>query len=406
LRFLIFGWDFPYRQDSGIIIGGGQQAHAFFIARELAKQHEVVALSIGYPQASHHEVIDGVEIFRFGRWEKKAQIWEAVFLNFKLLVEGFKLGVALIESRKPDFIISWQTPIRPVAFLLSKMYKIPFIATAHGLSGVTPLLQDFFRKRGKSFKDFVRLLQHILDVLVIRSADLIEIATTNWAKEKLVDHLGVDPEKCFISGNGVDIERYEYSENKEDLIVFIGAITARKRVDMAIRIFEQVRERMEDRDLRFYVIGDGPERDNLMRMHPPGVVFTGFVPEDEKIELLRRAKIYLNCSYDESFNIPAVEALACGAIPVLYDLPVLREVLRGGHGYLFRSEQEAVDFCIHLLRDEEERKKLARAGRKFVEENYTWEMATKRFLEGLFRRFPCVNDTIPRNESGETHFPK
>jgi len=404
LRFLIFGWDFPYRQDSGIIIGGGQQAHAFFIARELAKQHEVVALSIGYPQASHHEVIDGVEIFRFGRWEKKAQIWEAVFLNFKLLVEGFKLGVALIESRKPDFIISWQTPIRPVAFLFSKMYKIPFIATTHGLGGVTPLLQDFFRKR-KSFKDFIRLLQHIPDMLVIRSADLIEVATINWAKEKLVDHLGVNPEKCFISGNGVDIEKYDYSEDKENLIVFVGALTARKRVDMAIRIFERVREKTGDSSLRFCVIGDGPERENLMKMAPFGVEFTGFASESEKIEMLKRAKIYINCSYDEVFNIPIAEAFACGAIPVLYDLPTHREVLRG-HGYLFKSEQEAVDICTHLLCNEEERRKLARAGRKFVEENYTWEMATKRFLEGLFRRFPCVNDTILRNESGETHFPK
>jgi glycosyltransferase involved in cell wall biosynthesis len=72
-------------------------------------------------------------------------------------------------------------------------------------------------------------------------------------------HNVIDPSKIFVTGNGVDIDMYKFCEEKENSIVVLGALLPHKRVDMAIRIFKTVRDRVKN--LKLYVIGDGPERE-------------------------------------------------------------------------------------------------------------------------------------------------
>jgi len=240
--FLIFGWNFPSRAGSELTFVGGQQAHGFHVGRVLAKRgHKVIALCLRTPTAPAHEVLEGIEIHRFGRYEIKEKISEKVRTNLECLKCEVKLAVQIIESERPDFAISWQTPDRPVAFFLSKMYGIPFVATAHGLTGVGPLLINFINKiveKKANLYHLLRMTHLIPDMLVLRRADLVE-TVSEWSKKQLIDYCGIDCKKIFVTGNGVDIERYKFCEEKEDSIVVLGALLPHKRVDMAIRILKQ-----------------------------------------------------------------------------------------------------------------------------------------------------------------------
>ncbi|MEM2618950.1 MAG: glycosyltransferase family 4 protein, partial [Candidatus Hadarchaeales archaeon] len=148
---------------------------------------------------------------------------------------------------------------------------------------------------------------------------------------------------------------------------------------MAIEIFKQVKKRVPD--VRLIIVGDGPDRKRLMKLaKDEDIEFKGFVPEGEKIKILQRAKILLSCSEFEGFGIAPIEALACGAYPVVSDIPAHREVL-GEHGTLFTEVSEAVQKIFDLLCDEEKRQKLARKGREYVETTYTWQKVCNRFLK-------------------------
>jgi glycosyltransferase involved in cell wall biosynthesis len=59
-------------------------------------------------------------------------------------------------------------------------------------------------------------------------------------------HNVIDPSKIFVTGNGVDIDMYKFCEEKENSIVVLGALLPHKRVDMAIRIFKTVRDRVKN----------------------------------------------------------------------------------------------------------------------------------------------------------------
>jgi glycosyltransferase involved in cell wall biosynthesis len=60
------------------------------------------------------------------------------------------------------------------------------------------------------------------------------------------------------------------------------------------------------------------------------VIFTGYVPEEEKIELYRAADAFVMPSRAEGFGIVLLEALACGVPVVGSKIDAGRELLRDG----------------------------------------------------------------------------
>ena len=61
----------------------------------------------------------------------------------------------------------------------------------------------------------------------------------------------------------------------------------------------------------------------------PDVILTGHVSDDYLAALYSGAHALVVASQDESFGLPAVEALACGTPVVAFDTPAIREVLDG-----------------------------------------------------------------------------
>src|SRR5690606_1120190 len=59
------------------------------------------------------------------------------------------------------------------------------------------------------------------------------------------------------------------------------------------------------------------------------LVWTGFLPDAECRSLLRHALVFLAPSRGEGFDLPALEAMACGIPVVCSDIPVHRELLAG-----------------------------------------------------------------------------
>lgn len=54
---------------------------------------------------------------------------------------------------------------------------------------------------------------------------------------------------------------------------------------------------------------------------PPWVEHLGVVTEREKYQVLSRCKVFLFPSHEEGFGIAVAEAMECGAVPVIWDLP-------------------------------------------------------------------------------------
>jgi glycosyltransferase involved in cell wall biosynthesis len=379
MKFCFVSEVFPYREGEKLVIPGGGEAHAFFLSRELVRRgHEVKMISGRWKGTPKHEVIDGIEFIRYGSYSP----WfdEPIVVSLKNMavntVSCVRALDKVLKTEKPDFLVTPMSFAFPRAFVLARTHKIPLIAEVHDVYEIPLYLRHYRRDYGLLV--YPGLLYVWLYNNLPRFADLVETVSAQNI-EPMVRSYGIPREKIFVTGNGIEIEKYRYSKEKQQMIVVLGRLVSYKRVDMAIEIFRRVRERVPDVEL--VIAGDGPDRKRLMELAKgEGIKFTGFVPEEEKLRILQRAKILLSCSEFEGFGIVPIEALACGAFPVVSDIPAHREVV-GGHGILFRDASDAVPEICDLLREEEKRQRLAKRGREYVEATYTWPMVCERFME-------------------------
>ncbi len=119
--------------------------------------------------------------------------------------------------------------------------------------------------------------------------------------------------------NPVSVEaKNAVTEEKENLIVFVGRLSYSKRVDRILRVWQKVYK--QNPDWRMAIIGSGDDEARLKalcrRMQLPRVEFVGHVEPDT---YYAKAKILLMTSNYEGTPMVIYEAMAYGAVPVVMD---------------------------------------------------------------------------------------
>ncbi|MDT8445860.1 MAG: glycosyltransferase family 4 protein [bacterium] len=146
---------------------------------------------------------------------------------------------------------------------------------------------------------------------------------------------GVSPGAVFTVPMGVDVQRFAAIEPTPDTPgfegIFVGRLHPQKGLPDLIEIWSRVVER--NPEARLAIIGGGSEEvkhwldfELKDRKLAKNVFPLGFVQGDEKVRLIKAAKVFLMPSHYESWGMTAVEAMACGKPVVAYDLPVFKEV--------------------------------------------------------------------------------
>lgn len=373
---------FPYMRDSKLVIPGGGEAHAFFLAKELIKRGHTVRMVCGrWPVSPKIEDIDGIHFIRYGVYSPWFSEPMVISLKNMLInnVQGLRLLNKEIKRKRPDFIVAPMSFALPRAFLLSKAYGIPLIAEVHDIYEIPLYLRHY--KQDYGLLVYPGILYVWMYNNLPKYADLVETVSSQNVTP-LVERYGVKRDKIFVTGNGIDFNKYIYSTEKKQLITILGRLVSYKRVDTAIEIFKKVQKKIDD--VKLVIIGDGPDKEKIARLtkDDSNINMLGFVSEETKISLLQQSKIVVSCSEFEGFGIVPVEAFACGAFPVVSDIPAHNETI-GGYGYIFTDVDDAVNKICHLLQNEDQRKVLAKRGRDFVEANYTWSKVCDRFLQKI-----------------------
>ena len=147
--------------------------------------------------------------------------------------------------------------------------------------------------------------------------------------------------------NGVDLTVFHPGEGDRSdrpIIVFVGALTGRKRGAWLVREFvERIQPQVPDAELHMV-----SHRGDAARV---SVFHTGLA-DVELAALYRRAWVYASPSTYEGFGLPYVEAMACGVPVVATPNPGSLEVLGGGRYGRVVDDAVFSETVVHLLRDE------------------------------------------------------
>lgn len=120
---------------------------------------------------------------------------------------------------------------------------------------------------------------------------------------------------------------------KKPVLLYVGRISPHKGVHLLLSAFRLVKEKFPAATL--VVVGKHtfPKYSKQLQKtasETGGVVFTGFVADDELPAYYGTCDAYVTCSLWEGFNIPIVEANACGKPAVAFNVGSHPEVLKKG----------------------------------------------------------------------------
>jgi glycosyltransferase involved in cell wall biosynthesis len=168
-----------------------------------------------------------------------------------------------------------------------------------------------------------------------RGADRV-IVISEWTRGRVIERLGLDPERVHAIHLAVDHERFSpgTAVEREPFLLYPARPWPHKNHARLFDAFRQLRE--ERPDLTLVLTGVGHDARRL----PPGVETLGGVTTDELVSLYRTAAAVVFPSLYEGFGLPPLEALACGCPVASSNAGSLPEVL-GDAAVLFDPEDPA-----------------------------------------------------------------
>ena len=222
--------------------------------------------------------------------------------------------------------------------------------------------------------------------LVQRMASAAHRFVFNVAAEQrfAMQHLHIPSERGETIGLGVetdiagDAARFR---NRFDLhtpfLLYVGRRDTTKNVHTLIAYFLRYKQ-LHPGPLNLVLIGAAPLP---VATRHPDLVDLGFVSEQEKFDAYAAATVFCQPSLNESFSYVLMEAWLCGTACLVHEgCEVTRDhVVDSGGGLYFKSADDFGGAIDRLVDDEPLRCVMAKAGRRYVQENYAWPRVIDRF---------------------------
>ena len=354
----------------------------------------IIATELGRRLACRGDQVHFISMalpYRLPAYERNVFFHEVVVEAYPLFQQNPPLPLALAsmmadvaETQRLDVLhVHYAMPFAASAFLAKQLVaprRLPVVTTLHG-TDITVVGQQpaFFRMTKFS----------------IESSDRVT-AVSQALKDATLETLAIK-NPIEVIPNFVDPDVFAPRKRRTHMLapagtrVLMHASNFRpvKNVEMVVRIFAAVHERM---DARLVMVGDGPEKPRAEALArelgvAKHVLFLG--NQEVMEELLPLADVFLLPSSSESFGLVALEAMSAGVPVVAARVGGLPELVESGvTGFL----EEPTDLDAHvrsvlrLLEDDTLRRRFGRAGRKVAIERFYVDRVVGRYrkiYEGL-----------------------
>ncbi len=343
-------------------VGGGGAVRVHEICRRLAGcGHEITVLSGEYPGAKAY--YEGNLEFYFAGTGMDNYILSTFSYAFSASRFVKKYGDRF------DVIIEDFAPWNPV--FSSLLTKRPVVLHINHLEGLNIIRR--WSVLGMPFLLIERLYPRLFSRISALSGETRKKINS---PDAVIVPAGID------SNLIVDSNHHRERNIDNDYILYIG------RLHIKNKGLDTLLAAMNGLNTRLMVAGRGKDEKKLKEMAEKlelkNIVFSGFIREDEKFNLLRDGLIFVLPSRFEGWGIVVLEAAACGKPVIVSDIPELRYAVDAGFGISFKTG-DASDLAakIRFLNENRTlREEMGRKAREYVK-NYTWDKIAldyERFL--------------------------
>jgi glycosyltransferase involved in cell wall biosynthesis len=160
-------------------------------------------------------------------------------------------------------------------------------------------------------------------------------------------HAATFPFETKMIYNGIETSTFPLKEKKDDYLAFLGALSADKGVDVAVRTAVALGKKIK---VAGYIRpGERPwfEREVVRQMGTGQIELLGPVNHAQKVKLLSNASAVLcPVRWQEPFGLVTVEAMACGTPVVAMSNGAFSEIIEHGvSGILCNKRSDFADCC-------------------------------------------------------------
>jgi glycosyltransferase involved in cell wall biosynthesis len=365
MRILFCNYEYPP-------LGGGGGVINKQIAEELAKRHTVDVLTSQGMDMPSKTVENGVTVYRVPVFFRSRQAAANLPSMLAYLPSGYSKGMKLIREHSYDVINThFVIPTGPVGNWLASKADIPNVLSVHGGDLYDPS-KWMSPHRHFILRASVKRLLRKADAVVGQSSNTISNVHNFYDPEIRCENI---PLGIVRPGDIAGAPRSRYGLSDDDLVlVTVGRLVSRKALDQLITIVKQ----LDNDKVHLLVGGSGPQQPVLKTLAQElgiekQIHFLGQAEEQEKLEVLRMADVYVSTSQHEGFGIVYLEAMAAGLPVVCYDYGGQTDFLESDtNGYVVKLNDNA-EFqraCQRLLDNSVLRSDIGKRNLSAVEKYY------------------------------------
>ena len=398
MRVGLFTREFPPQ------VYGGAGVHVDYLSRELARQIEVEVHCWGpqhFDEGNLH--VRGAE-----PW---SEITSGTEGKFKGALEALSLNLTQVKDlRSIDIVHTHTWYVSMAGYLAKKLYGMPFVLTTHSLE---PLRAWKAEQLGSGYA-----MSSWMERTAILDADAIIAVSQGTKADILRAYPDVQAARIHVIYNGIDLNEYQKTSETRALldygvdpalpyVLFVGRITRQKGVTHLVDAIRYLPP--ETQVVLCAGAPDTPEIAAELRQkvgdarkdHPRIIWIEKMVTKQEVIQLYSNARVFCCPSVYEPFGIINLEAMACRAPVVASATGGIKEVVVDGEtGYLVPFDQDPItsfptnpekfarDLAASinsLLSDPEKCRQFGDAGRRRVEEIFSWTAIAQQTIR-LYER--------------------
>lgn len=222
---------------------------------------------------------------------------------------------------------------------------------------------------------------NLCDNIILYSAILVSY----WSLEKY-RHKILIAHRHFL-----DFKTFTVTTSLPDrplLIGYLGRLSGEKGVQHFVRALPAILGNRQN--LRVFIGGDGHLRDSIAAsLLQEGIAarvdLSGWIPHDELPGYLNQLSLLVLPSYTEGLPKIMLEAMACGTPVLATPVGAVPDVIVDGKtGFIMENNSpECIAENVVRALEYPDLEEIAEAGRRFVEENFTFERVVERWKEVL-----------------------
>jgi glycosyltransferase involved in cell wall biosynthesis len=360
-------------------------------AEALVKRGDQVdAIALARPGQPSVEVIQGVRVFRI----QKRVIDEKgpVSYLFKLLL-FFVRSAWLVTKRH------WREPyaiihVHSVPDFEVFATLIPRLMGARVILDIHDIVPEFYASKFKVEEGtLVFRLLVLLERLSIAYSNHVIISNHLWYEK--ITKRSVRPEKCTAIINYPDLSIFRSRQrvvppNGEFVMCYPGTLNWHQGLDLAVEATALLHDRTPN--LRFRIIGDGPDREKLRTMieqrHLQDCVsLEGFIPIEQVADTMANVDLGVvpkrkDSFGNEAFSTKIMEFMAMN-VPVIASRTRIDEYYFNEDMVQFFESENVEDLAakiLDLMRNPERRRALCASSEHFIALN-NWDVKKHEYLD-------------------------